>query len=156
MSKPQYKAYANGTEISIPANGDKDCWIVIANGQRVATITEWADGFTVEGEVTAEIRSFIGELQAANRAARDAATVKESLTVHSIPAPKPASVPMNLLGLRIVKPRTATERFWREVRNAPANEIKRARYRVLYPETPRRILAPTVPVPERFRAAVSK
>ena len=69
MMKPQYRAYETGIEISIPANGDKDRWYVNRNGARGAVITEWADGFTVDGEVTAEVRSFIGELQACNRAA---------------------------------------------------------------------------------------
>ena len=105
QAKPEYKAYENGVEISIPANGEKDRWYMIANGQRVAVITEWADGFSVDGEVTSEIRSFIAELQAANRAERDAAapTVKESSTVRSIPTPKPAATPAPALrGFRIV------------------------------------------------------
>lgn len=111
MMKPQYRTYASGIEISIPANGDKDRWYVSHDGARVAVITEWADGFTVDGEVTAEIRSFISELQACNRAAREQSEdVKQRLTLAHIPAPKPAAV-NPLPGFRMVTAKEARNPF---------------------------------------------
>jgi len=83
-------------------NGEKDRWYVISNGARVGTITEYANGIDVEGEVTDEVCSFVAEIQAANRAERDSQAMPMRSTVSSsIPAPRPAAVPVNL-GLRMV------------------------------------------------------
>lgn len=49
-----------------------------------------------------------------------------------------------------------TGRFLAQAKAAPVNEARLAAYRASFPSETRRVLAATVPVPERFRTAVSK
>jgi hypothetical protein len=51
---------------------------------------------------------------------------------------------------------TQTERFLAQAKQAPVNEARLAAYRRTFADETRRVLAPTVPIPKRFRTAVSK
>jgi hypothetical protein len=52
--------------------------------------------------------------------------------------------------------RNETERFIAQTKSAPVNEARLAAFRRALGSEERRILAPTVAIPERFRQAVSK